>query len=129
MVMPRYGSVSEYIAAQPKAVQGVLRSVRGAIRKAVPAAQESISYGIPTFKLNGRAMLYFAAWKQHFSIYPSNARLVAALPELSRYEMSKGTIRVPLEESVPLRLITRIARFRAREVMGSPKTTRRAAKR
>jgi uncharacterized protein YdhG (YjbR/CyaY superfamily) len=129
MAMPRYGSVSEYIAAQPRAVQGVLRSVRGAIRKGVPGAQESISYGIPSFKLDGRVVIYFAAWKQHFSIYPSSTRLVAAFPELSRYELSKGTIRMPLEGPVPLRLITRIARFRAREAVESARTTKRAARR
>jgi uncharacterized protein YdhG (YjbR/CyaY superfamily) len=129
MAMQRYGSVSEYIAAQPRAVQGVLRRVRGAIRKAVPAAEESISYGIPTFKLNGRVVIYFAAWKEHYSIYPSSARLVAALPELSRYEMSKGTIRMPLDAPVPLRLIARIARFRAKEAAAAGPTRRRAAKR
>ena len=129
MVMPRYGSVSEYIAAQPRAAQAVLRRVRDAIRKAVPSAHEAISYGIPAFKLDGRAMIYFAAWKQHFSIYPSNARLVAALPELSRYEMSKGTIRMPFDEPVPLRLIARIAKFLAREAAEAARTRKRAANR
>jgi uncharacterized protein YdhG (YjbR/CyaY superfamily) len=129
MAMQRYGSVSEYIAAQPRAVQGVLRKVRGAIRKAVPAAEESISYGIPAFKLDGRIVIYFAAWKQHFSIYPSSARLVAALPELTRYEMGKGTIRMPLDEPVPLRLIARIAKFRAKEAAEAGRTKTRAAKR
>ena len=127
--MPRYGSVSEYIAAQPRALQGTLRSVRGAIRKAVPAAEETISYGIPTFKLNGRAMLYFAAWREHFSLYPSSTRLVAAIPELSRYAVSKGTIRIPLGGPVPLRLIARVAKFRAREVDALMKKNRSRTKR
>jgi uncharacterized protein YdhG (YjbR/CyaY superfamily) len=129
MAMPRYGSVSEYIAAQPRAVQAALRSVRGAIRKAVPAAEESISYGIPSYKLDGRVVIYFAAWREHFSIYPSSKRLVVAFPELSRYELSKGTIRMPLEGPVPVRLIARIARFRAREAAETVKTPRRAARR
>ncbi len=129
MAMQRYGSVSEYIAAQPRAVQGVLRKVRGAIRKAVPAAEESISYGIPAYKVDGRVVIYFAAWKEHFSIYPSSARLVAALPELSRYEMSKGTIRMPLDAPVPVRLIERIAKLRAKEAAEGGRTKKRAAKR
>jgi uncharacterized protein YdhG (YjbR/CyaY superfamily) len=125
MVMPRYGSVSEYIAAQPRPLQRLLRSVRSTLRKAVPAADETISYGIPTYKLNGRAVLYFAAWKQHLSLYPSGARLVAAFrKELAPYERSKGTIRIPFDPKVPLRLVARIARFRAKEVAELEKAKR-----
>jgi uncharacterized protein YdhG (YjbR/CyaY superfamily) len=110
-------SVDEYIASQPEAVQAVLRRVRGSIRRAVPKAEEVISYKIPTYKLNGRAMLYFAGWAQHYSLYPSSDRMVAALEdELARYEVSKGTIRFPLSEPVPVKLIEKIARFRAKEL-------------
>jgi uncharacterized protein YdhG (YjbR/CyaY superfamily) len=82
----------------------------------VPDAEESISYQIPTFRLNGRVLIYFAAWKEHYSVYPSNERLVAVFKaDLARYELSKGTIRFPLDEPVPVKLIGGIAKFLARE--------------
>ena len=83
----------------------------------LPRAEEAISYGIPAFKLDGRAVIYFAAWKQHYALYPTGARLVAAFrKELAPYEFNaKGTIRFPLSEPVPAKLIERIAKFRARE--------------
>lgn len=111
-----FSSVNEYIAAQPTPVRAVLERVRRTIRKAVPGVEESISYQIPAFRLNGRVLIYFAAWKEHYSVYPSNARLVAAFKtELARYELSKGTIRLPVDEPVPVRLIGGIAKFLARE--------------
>jgi uncharacterized protein YdhG (YjbR/CyaY superfamily) len=65
-------SVDDYIAAQPKEVQGALRGVRGAIRKALAGAQETISYKIPTYKQDGKTVIYFAAWKAHYSVYPAS---------------------------------------------------------
>ena len=110
-------SVDQYIASQPQAVQRVLKRVRSSIRKAVPRAEEMISYGIPTYKLHGRAVIYFAGWSRHFSLYPSTDRLVAAFKvELAPYEVNKGTIRFPLSEPVPVTLIEGIAKFRAKEV-------------
>lgn len=111
-----FKSVDEYVAAQPEAVQGVLRRVRNLIRKALPRAQEVISYQIPAYKIDGERVLFFAGWKQHYSLYPAGARLVAAFKEeLAPYEVSKGTIRFPLSAAVPARLIGRIAKFRAKE--------------
>ena len=110
--------VDEYIADFPRPVQTVLKQVRRSIRKAVPQADESISYRIPTYKLHGRPVIYFAAFKQHYSVYPADARLVAAFRrELAAYEFNgKGTIRFPFDRSVPAALIGRIARFRAKVV-------------
>lgn len=117
-----FKSVDEYIAAQPEEARSVLERVRAAIRKAVPEAKESISYKIPAYKVNGRAMLYFAGWKRHYSLYPADATLVAEFQdELARYEVEKGTIRFPLSEPVPAKLIERLAKFRAREVPGRAK--------
>jgi uncharacterized protein YdhG (YjbR/CyaY superfamily) len=111
-------SVAEYIALQPPKARAVLRKVRAAIRKALPRAEEVISYQIPAYKLNGRVVIYFAGWTQHYSIYPAQRRLVAAFKErLAPYEVNnKGTIRFPLSEPVPVGLIEAIARFRAKEV-------------
>ena len=109
--------VGDYIGQFPRPVQTVLKRVRSIIRTAVPKAEETISYQIPTYKLHGKPVIYFAAFTNHYSVYPSNARLVAALEtQLAGYEMSKGTIRFPLDEPVPAKLIERIAKFRAKEV-------------
>jgi uncharacterized protein YdhG (YjbR/CyaY superfamily) len=112
-------SVDQYIASRPGAAQRVLKRVRSTIRKAVPGAEEAISYKIPTYKLRGRAVLFFAGWKSHYSLYPATSRVVAAFKDdLARYEVRTGTIRFPLSESVPVKLIERIAKFRAKEVAG-----------
>ena len=117
MAKTDFKSVDEYIAAQPDAVQGLLRRVRSTIRKAVPGAEEVISYQIPGYKLHGGPVIYFAGWKQHYSLYPVNDRLVAEFKEdLAPYKVNKGTIRFPLSEPVPVKLIERIAKFRAKEV-------------
>jgi uncharacterized protein YdhG (YjbR/CyaY superfamily) len=116
MAKTDFKSVDEYIATQPEAVQPILRRVRSIIRKAMPGAEETISYQIPAYKLDGGAVLYFAGWKQHYSLYPATDRLVKAFKgELERYTRSKGTIRFPLADPVPARLIERIAKFRAKE--------------
>src|SRR5258706_4491440 len=117
MAMIDFKSVDEYIASQPEAVQGILGRVRSTIRKAVPGAEEVISYKIPTYKLLGGPVLYFAGWKQHYSLYPATERVIAAFKdELAPYEVNKATIRFPLSQSVPVKLIGRIAKFRAKEV-------------
>jgi uncharacterized protein YdhG (YjbR/CyaY superfamily) len=121
----RAASVSDYIAAKPKETRVALERVRRAIRKAVPAAKEGLSYQIPTYTLNGVPVLYFAGWKAHYSLYPASDALVAAFKrELSSYKRSKGTIRLPLDEPVPVTLIERIAKFRAKQI-----TARDAGKR
>jgi uncharacterized protein YdhG (YjbR/CyaY superfamily) len=117
MAKTNFKSVDEYIAAQPEAVQGVLALVRSAICKAVPDAQEMMSYQMPTYKLEGSRLLYFAAWAQHYALYAATAGVLAAFKdELAPYEVEKGTIRFPLSGPVPVKLIERIAKFRAQEV-------------
>ena len=118
MAKTGFKSVDEYIASQPEAVQGVLKRVRSIIGKAVPGVEEMISYKIPTYKLHGGPVLYFAGWRQHYSLYPATDRVVAAFEdELAPYVVSKGTIRFPLSEPVPVKLIERLAKFRAKEVV------------
>ena len=118
MAKTDFKSVDEYIAAQPEAVRGALGRVRSAICKAVPGADEMISYQIPAYKLHGDTVLFFAGWKQHYSLYPANDLLVAAFKdELAPYEVNnKGTIRFPLSQPVPVKLIERIAKFRAKDL-------------
>ena len=129
MVKTGFKSVDEYIASQPEAVQNVLKRVRSTICKAVPGTEEVISYQIPTYKMNGRPVLHFAGWRQHYSLYPSNDRLVAAFKDaLAPYEVNKGTIRFPLSEPVPVKLIEGIAKFRAKEVAERQKAKAAAPK-
>ncbi len=130
MAKTNFKSVDAYIAAQPEAARAVLERVRGAVRKALPDAEEAISYQIPAFKLGGKAVLFIAGWKQHFSLYPANEALVAAFEkELADYECNKkGTIRIKLTQPVPVGLIERIARFRAQEVAKEQKAKGRVAK-
>ncbi len=118
MTKTDFKSVDEYISAQPKGVRPVLRRLRSIIRKAVPAAVEVISYQLPAYTLAGEGMLCFAAWKQHYSLYPASDELVRAFKgELTPYRVSKGTLRFPLTEPVPVKLIQRVAKFRAKEAM------------
>ena len=118
-------SVAQYIASKPKPVQRVLRQVRATIRKTLPGAEELISYQIPAYKLNGRMVIYFAGWTHHYSLYPCTAGVVTAFKdELAQYEVSKGTIRFPHSQPVPLKLIAGIARFRATEAAAAGRTRR-----
>lgn len=118
MAKTDFKSVDEYLAAQPEAVRELLGSIRDAIRKALPEAEEAISYQIPAYKVQGGAALYFSGWKKHYSLYPATVQLVAAFrDDLAPYEVEKGTIRFPLAGAAPLELIGRIARFRAGQVV------------
>jgi len=111
-----FKTVDEYIATHPEGVQAVLQLVRTTIRKAVPDADEMISYQIPAYKLRGGRVIYFAGWKQHYSLYPASDELVEAFKdELAPYEVNKGTIRFPISKAVPVKLIEGIAKFRAKE--------------
>ena len=123
-------SVDKYIASQPEDVRRALVRVRDAIRKALPKAEEVISYSIPAYRLAGRTVIYFAGWKQHYSIYPSTAPIVAAFKQrLAPYEISKGTIRFPLSEPVPVKLISDIAKFRGKEAAAASAAKARSVRR
>jgi uncharacterized protein YdhG (YjbR/CyaY superfamily) len=118
-------SVAAYIARFPRPTQAALKKVRDAMRKALPGATEAISYSIPAYRVNGRVAIYFAGWKEHYSIYPANATLVAAFKDrLEPYEVNnKGTIRFPLDAPVPVKLIADLARFRAAQSAATRKTS------
>jgi uncharacterized protein YdhG (YjbR/CyaY superfamily) len=112
-------TISEYIAAFPPAVRAILEKIRLIIRSAAPDAQESISYQIPTFKLNG-ALVYFAAFKKHIGFYPpirGDAKLKkAAAPHAGE----KGNLRFPLDQPIPYDLIKRIAKLRVKQNSAKP---------
>jgi uncharacterized protein YdhG (YjbR/CyaY superfamily) len=126
MAKTSLATVDRYLAAQPPATRAVLERVRAAIRKAVPKAEECISYQIPAYKLPGGTVIHFAGWKAHYALYPASALVVETFgEELAGRDMSKGTIRFPLDEKVPVGLIGRIARLRAKEVQAKAIVTRR----
>jgi uncharacterized protein YdhG (YjbR/CyaY superfamily) len=109
------GVVDAYIAEQPGEAQPVLQRVRRIIRKALPEAEETVSYQIPTYKLRGQYVVYFAGWKEHWSLYPVTEPVRAKLGStLASYKLSKGTLRFPLTEPVPAKLVERIVRELAR---------------
>ena len=112
-----FKSVDEYIAGQPVSAQRALKSVRRTIRRALPAADEALSYKIPAYTLDGATVIYFAGWKEHYSIYPATRDVIAMFgTDMGAYEIKGHTFRFPLSEAVPVKLIERIARFRLKEV-------------
>lgn len=106
-------TVDDYIAGFPKNVQKILRTIRKTIRAAAPKAEESISYRIPTYKVNRRPVIYFAAFKSHIGVYPVTAPVKEKFKkELSGYKGGKGTVRFPLDEPIPYALIAKIVKFK-----------------
>jgi uncharacterized protein YdhG (YjbR/CyaY superfamily) len=115
------GSVDEYISAFAPDIRVVLEKIRATVRKAVPAAQEIISYRIPAFTLNG-VLVYFAAFKKHIGLYPpirGDARLKKAV---APYAGAKGNLRFPLDQPIPYDLIERIVKLRARQNLSKTHT-------
>jgi uncharacterized protein YdhG (YjbR/CyaY superfamily) len=103
-------TIDEYIADFPPDMQPVLEKVRAAIRKAAPDAEEAIKYQIPTFVLNGN-LIHFAGWNNHVGLYPGSKPIEMFKDELARYEVSKGTVRFPLDKPIPYGLIGKITKF------------------
>ena len=109
-----FKSVDEYVASFPADIRESLGRIRAAVRVAAPGAGEKISYGIPTFTLNGN-LVHFAAFADHISFFPTSSGVRAFRRELKPYALGKGTIRFPLGRPLPLGLIKRIVRFRMAE--------------
>jgi uncharacterized protein YdhG (YjbR/CyaY superfamily) len=131
MPSARFETVEAYLAAQPESARVVLARVRTLVRRAIPTAEECISYNIPAYKLPAGTVIYFAGWKRHYSLYPVNERILEACGGLGEYEFEKGTIRFPLDQPVPSKLITAITKLRAQQVQAprtksptKPKTTK-----
>ena len=111
----RPNSIDEYIAAFPKDVQKILKQVRKTIKTAAPKTEEKISYGIPTFTMNGKYLIYFAGWKNHISVYPVPVGDDAFNKEVSQYVAGKGTLKFPIDKPLPLKLITKIVKLKIAE--------------
>ena len=104
-------TIDEYISTFPADIQAILEKVRQAIQKAAPEATETISYGIPTFNLNGKHLVFFAGWKHHISLYPIPLGDEAFQQKISHYKRAKGTIQFPLDKPIPYDLVEQIVTF------------------
>jgi uncharacterized protein YdhG (YjbR/CyaY superfamily) len=115
--MNKAANIDEYISGFPGDVQEKLNTIRQVIKEAAPGAKESISYGIPAFKLNGN-VIYFAAFKNHIGLYPAPSTVAGFRKELAPYQTSTGTIKFPLDKLIPYELIKKIVKFRMSEASG-----------
>ncbi|MEZ4921210.1 MAG: DUF1801 domain-containing protein [Saprospiraceae bacterium] len=107
--------IDQYINTFPGEVQDRLKQVREEIRKQAPEAEESMSYGMPAYKLHGKPLVYFAGYKNHIGFYATPTGHEAFAGELSKYKQGKGSVQFPLSEELPLDLIRRIMEFRVGE--------------
>ena len=109
-------TIDEYIESFPENVQSVLEKLRATVREAAPEALESISYDMPTFKLNGERLVYFSAWKNHIGFYSIPEGNEAFRKELSPYAGEKGSLRFPLDKPIPYDLVMKIVMLRTKEI-------------
>lgn len=107
-------TTDDYISAQPEHVRAGLKQIRHIVKKVVPDAEETISYQMPAFRFHG-ILLYYAAFKNHFSIFPKTNVILAFRDKLEGYVVTKGTIHFPFDKPLPVKLITEIVKFRVKE--------------
>lgn len=105
-------SIDEYIATFPEDVQMKMWQIVAIIKEKVPTVEESISYDMPTFKINGKRLLYFAGYKKHIGLYSVPTGDKDFVDELSKYKQGKGSVQFPLDKPIPLELIGRIIDFK-----------------
>ncbi|MGH9977451.1 MAG: iron chaperone [Nitrososphaeraceae archaeon] len=118
--MPRkkqFKTIDEYVETFPKDVQSILEKIRQTIRKAAPGAVEVISYQIPTFKLNDKNLVHFAALKNHVGFYPTPSGIEAFKKVLSQYKGAKGSVQFPIGKPIPYDLLEKIVIFRTKEIL------------
>jgi len=111
-------NIDEYIACFPPDVQATLINLRSTISKAAPGAKEAIKYAIPTFTLKGN-LVHFGAYSKHIGFYPTSSGIASFKKELSGYEVTRGTVRFPLDTKLPLNLVRKIVKFRVKENLES----------
>jgi len=119
----QFKTVDEYMTEVPKNVREILEELRRVIKESVPEAEETISYGMPTFNLDGKSFAHFAAHKNHIGFYPAGSSAIEAFKkELSSFKTSKGAIQFPLDKPIPFDLVKKIVKFKVREIELKKKT-------
>ena len=121
LIKKSFSTVDDYIASFPKQVQSKLKTVRRTIRNAVPDAEESISYNMPGYKYQGRRLVYFAAFNDHYSLFAATYLPDKFKKQLAHYKVGRGTIQFLYDQPVPVKLIRDIAKYRASENLQSYK--------
>lgn len=106
-------NIDQYIAQFPEGTRKLLETIRAAIKEAAPHAEEAISYQMPTFKLQGN-LVHFAGYKHHIGFYPAPSGIKEFEAELAQYQTSKGTVRFELDQPLPMALISKIVKYRAK---------------
>jgi uncharacterized protein YdhG (YjbR/CyaY superfamily) len=124
MVGTQAETIDEYIASFPKEIQKLLKEMRTTIQKAAPKAEEVIKYAMPTYVLNGN-LVHFAAFKNHIGFYPAPEGIEEFKKELSKYKGAKGSVQFPLDQPLPLSLVTKIVKFRVAMNMEKMKTKKK----
>jgi uncharacterized protein YdhG (YjbR/CyaY superfamily) len=119
--MERANSIDEYIKGFPPGIQKLLKEVRSTIKTAAPEAEETIKYAMPTFTLNGGNLVHFAAFKNHIGFYPTPNGIEAFEKELSAYKGAKGSVQFPLDQPMPLQLISKIVKYRVAQNIAKAK--------
>jgi uncharacterized protein YdhG (YjbR/CyaY superfamily) len=117
--MQKYDTVDEYINSLPDRTKEELTKLRAMIKNLVPDTNESMSYGMPGYKLNNKPLIYFAGWKDHIGFYPTPNGMNAFEKELAPYKTGKGTAQFPLDKPVPHELISNIIKFRVEQIKNS----------
>jgi uncharacterized protein YdhG (YjbR/CyaY superfamily) len=115
-----YQTIDEYIATFPEKTQRILQELRRTIREAAPQAEETISYRMPAFRLNG-ILVWLAAFRDHIGFFPKASAIEVFREELGDYETSKGTVRFPLDKPIPAELVRKIVEYRVKENLGEKK--------
>ncbi|HSK93091.1 MAG TPA: DUF1801 domain-containing protein [Candidatus Angelobacter sp.] len=115
--MAKFASVDDYMAELPQDRRATMELLRGAIRSAAPDATEVIAYNMPAFRLNGRFLVSYEAYRHHYSLFPWSEAMLGELgDELQPHAVGRGTIRFPADQPIPLQLVTRVVQFRLREL-------------
>ncbi len=114
-------NIQEYISQFPENSTGILERIRNTIKRVAPNAEESISYGMPAFKIQGKPLVYFSGYKNHIGFYALPSENEAFQKELSKYKIGKGSIQFSLKEPIPYRLIEKIVSFRIQEIQAKTK--------
>ncbi|MFZ1720988.1 MAG: DUF1801 domain-containing protein [Microgenomates group bacterium] len=120
--MSKSKKIDEFIAKYPQKVQIILNKLRTIIGNESPEIEETIAYGIPTFRMNGKNLVHFSAFKHHIGFYPTPSGIETFKKELSTYKSAKGSVQFLINEPIPYELIKKIVKFRVSECLSKNKT-------